>query len=203
MAQDFAKQRQGGTKARRKPAAATREQAAPGNHWGWYFSGFFSGILAVGIGWLGVARLDELRNSPAEEPAGTSEIEIPTIAFDFYSALENTEVAVVSPTTPDEPSSETAAGTTMPAPVETVARTSTDIQPYLVQAGSFVDRQDAENLRAQLILLNLSASISQGVVNGRTVYRVQSGPYTGRAAAEEARQILTANGIESIFLRPR
>jgi cell division protein FtsN len=200
MAQDFAKQRQGNAKPRRKTASATREQSAAPNLWGWYFAGFFSGILAVGIGWLGVIRLDEIRNTNVESPAGASEDATPEIAFDFYSALENTEVSVGAQQAPVEAEAEAVAPQQAE---EATTRPPSDTQAYIVQAGSFFDRQDAENLRAQLILLNLDANIAQGVVNGRTVYRVQAGPYSGRRAAEDVQRTLTANGIESIFLRPR
>jgi cell division protein FtsN len=204
MAQDFAKQRQGNTRQKRKTASATREEAASPNVWGWYFGGFFTGILAVGIGWLGVIRLDEIRSTPDTQPAGINESETPVIAFDFYSALENPDAAQASQTAPETAEAQAEQGVVEPAPIEeTVARVSGDNQVYLVQAGSFFDRQDAESLRARLILLNLSASIAQGVVSGRTVYRVQAGPYNGRRAAEDVQRTLTANGIESIFLRPR
>jgi cell division protein FtsN len=204
MAQDFAKQRQGNAKPRRKTASATREQVAAPNIWGWYIAGFFTGILAVGIGWLGVIRLDEIRSTADAQPAGTSEADTPEIAFDFYTALENPDATVATQETGEPSAGQAEQPVDDAAPTgESVARTGSDNQAYLVQAGSFFTRQDAENLRAQLILLNLDANIAQGVVNGRNVYRVQVGPYNGRRAAEDVQRTLTANGIESIFLRPR
>src|SRR5690606_38027650 len=69
----------------------------------------------------------------------------------------------------------TAAATPPPAlaatttPAATVASNAAgDTRQYLLQAGSFQDRQDAENRRAKIILLNLNANVVPGVVAGRT-----------------------------------
>ena len=199
MAHDFAKHKQPSAKAKRRMPAVSRTQPAPSSHWGWYFSGFLSGIVTVAIAWFGLVRLDELRTTPGETVAGNVEITTPDIAFDFYSALANSEVTVTESPVTSEPPATPAAPATVPVDTPQAQR---DSQVYLVQAGSFLARQDAENLRANLILLNLNSSISQGVVNGRTVYRVQAGPYTGRASAEETRELLSNNGIDSMLLRP-
>ena len=72
---------------------------------------------------------------------------------------------------------------------------------YLLQAGSFQNADDAERQRARIILLNMSASVAEGIVGGRTHYRVQVGPFAGRQSAEAARNLLSGNDIESIFLK--
>ena len=60
---------------------------------------------------------------------------------------------------------------------------------------------DAESRRARILLLNMHASIAEGIVVGRTHYRVQVGPIAGRQNAETARNLLAGNDIESILLR--
>lgn len=104
----------------------------------------------------------------------------------------------------------TAAATPPPAlaatttPAATVASNAAgDTRQYLLQAGSFQDRQDAENRRAKIILLNLNANVVPGVVAGRTWQRVQVGPFNGRQAAEAARALLSENNIDSIPLLVR
>ena len=74
---------------------------------------------------------------------------------------------------------------------------------YLLQAGSFQDREDAENRRVKILLLNMDASVVPGVVSGRTWYRVQVGPFNGRNLADAARDALSENNIDSIPLQLR
>jgi cell division protein FtsN len=110
-----------------------------------------------------------------------------------------------APPTETEPATTVATATTAPKtapPAATVAATpaAADARQYLLQAGSFQNRQDAESRRAKIILLNLNANVVPGVVAGRTWQRVQVGPFSGRQNAEAARALLSENNIESIPL---
>ena len=49
--------------------------------------------------------------------------------------------------------------------------------------------------------MNMNVTVSQGVVGGRTFYRVQVGPIAGRQNAQAARDILSGNGIDSMLLQ--
>ena len=104
------------------------------------------------------------------------------------------------------------AGNTAPATTSTTAEAPTaapelasaeEQRPvlYLWQVGSFQSREDAESLRARIILMNMNVTVSQGVVGGRTFYRVQVGPIAGRQNAQAARDILSGNGIDSMLLQ--
>ena len=104
------------------------------------------------------------------------------------------------------------AGDTAPATTSTTAEAPTaapelasaeEQRPvlYLWQVGSFQSREDAESLRARIILMNMNVTVSQGVVGGRTFYRVQVGPIAGRQNAQAARDILSGNGIDSMLLQ--
>ncbi|MDR2213309.1 MAG: SPOR domain-containing protein [Pseudomonadales bacterium] len=92
--------------------------------------------------------------------------------------------------------SSSTASSTAPA----AASAASDTRQYLLQAGSFQNRQDAESRRARILLLNLNASVVPGVVSGRTWQRVQVGPFNGRQSAEAARTLLAENNIDSIPL---
>ncbi len=71
---------------------------------------------------------------------------------------------------------------------------------YLLQAGSFRRAADADSLRAQLILLNLNAEVSQFNHNGEVWHRVIVGPFENHSAMSSARTSLLENGIESLLL---
>lgn len=66
----------------------------------------------------------------------------------------------------------------------------------IVQAGSYASQSDAEAQRAKLAMLGVNTRISQARVNGKTVYRVQTGALDNDAAAK-TRRTLQQNGVDS------
>ncbi|MGV3591231.1 MAG: SPOR domain-containing protein [Gammaproteobacteria bacterium] len=219
MAQDFAKQRSIPDPGKRRRAVS--KTPPPGNaNWSWFFSGLMSGIIISIAAYLGMLKLEEgaVEEAQATPVAGGPENQ-PT--YSFYEVLTQAEVPV------NVPSADTASGTVAASPPTTDAASNTapvnaasppdgtagdaaavqtaavETKPdlYLLQAGSFQNRQDAENQRARIILLNLNANIAEGIVGGRTHYRVQVGPFAGRPSADSARSLLAGSDIESIFLR--
>lgn len=209
MAQDYAKQRNPDAQRRRPVRAATRTAPSqPGTHWSWFFSGLMAGVIVAIAGYLGVVKLEADAAENAQLAQGSDNpAELPTFMFDFYNDLANAEVAVATPPPVPEAGAEVPAATTSPAaniaspaPVLAVAETTNN---YLLQAGSFQNRQDAENQRARIMLLNMNASVVPGVVSGRTFHRVQVGPFAGRPSTEAARDLLSENNIDSILLQIR
>lgn len=209
MSHDFAKQRQPqGTRPRQQRAATRTGETAHQAHWGWFLSGIFCGFLIVGIGYLGIIKLDTAVSETAQNAGSNNEPAArPTFDFGFYDELANAEVEVPQPVIPGE----VAADGVAPAPdAGTTAQTTTteaaavaqveDSVRYLLQAGSFQDREDAENRRVKILLLNMEANVVPGVVSGRTWYRVQVGPFNGRNLADVARDALSENNIDSIPL---
>lgn len=210
MAQDFAKQRNNPDGNKRKHSASKSPTSGNAN-WSWYFSGLMTGVIISIAAYLGVLKLGEGVTEGAQN-VQTNPEELPAFRFGFYNELANAEVAVNVPPVATEPGTDAVAGN--PAPATTSATTeaptatqdlaSADAQRpvlYLWQVGSFQNREDAESLRARILLMNMSVNVSQGVVNGRTFYRVQVGPIAGRQNAEAARDILSQNGIDSMLLQ--
>jgi len=66
---------------------------------------------------------------------------------------------------------------------------------WAVQAGSYADVGNARQVEAQLKSLGLAGSISLTETGGSVRYRVRSGPYASREAAEAARQRMQQNRI--------
>ena len=210
MSYDFAKQRQPqGTRSRQQRAATRTSETAQQGHWGWFLSGIFCGFLIVGIGYLGIIKLDTAASETAQNAGSTDEPATrPTFDFGFYDELANAEVEVPQPVIPGEAPADGAAPATDAAATAQTATTETaaavaqveDSVRYLLQAGSFQDREDAENRRVKILLLNMEANVVPGVVSGRTWYRVQVGPFNGRNLADVARDALSENNIDSIPL---
>jgi cell division protein FtsN len=72
---------------------------------------------------------------------------------------------------------------------------------YFVQAGAYARSEDAEQQRANLALMDLSAKITEREQAGRTVYRVPVGPYERKADADAAKEKLDASGVDSALVR--
>ena len=117
------------------------------------------------------------------DPQGESKLSV--LKFDFYTLLKDSEIIV-----PDGNQS-----------TESQNQPETDYT-YLLQAGSFINPRDAESLKIQLLLLNLTADIETFELNtGETVNRVLVGPFASRAKIASAKTKLAENNINSILLK--
>ena len=86
------------------------------------------------------------------------------------------------------------ANTTAPPP-------TADADQYLLQVGSFRAAGDAEQMKAQLALLGISARVQSVTVNDAAWHRVRVGPVNGARQAEAMRRRLADNGIESLVMK--
>ena len=75
-------------------------------------------------------------------------------------------------------------------------------ETYLLQAGSFQNPADADNLKAKLALLGLEASVEPANLAEKGVwYRVRIGPYNRIEEINRVRQQMAENGIEVSLVR--
>lgn len=73
---------------------------------------------------------------------------------------------------------------------------------YMLQAGSFRQRDDADKLRARLALLGVEASVQSVRMEGdETWHRVRVGPNASLRDIDKLRQRMSANNINSILLQ--
>jgi cell division protein FtsN len=109
--------------------------------------------------------------------------------FEFYKILPGAEEAKSGQVEKPEQKPEQKAP---PAATET----------FFLQAGSFQNADDADNLKARLALLGLEASVQQADVpdKGR-VFRVRLGPYRKPEDMNNARSQLAQNGIPATVIR--
>ncbi len=105
--------------------------------------------------------------------------------FDFYTLLRDSEVIVPEVAATQQPA--------MPAAEEYV---------FLLQTGSFKQLADADSLRAQLLMLNLTATVEAANMRpGETWYRVLVGPFDSNTNLADARTILAENRIDNLLLK--
>ncbi|MDG2176817.1 MAG: SPOR domain-containing protein [Gammaproteobacteria bacterium] len=189
MSQDFAKTRKTANKSsKKKPArSATRPASTENKPWSWFYSGLFTGILLSVIAYFLPAQLrpdQGASNNIAVNP-GEQTTEESGTDLDFYEYLPQAEVVV----------------NVVPVEIaESALQEEVDPVTYFLQAGSFLDPNDANELRARLILMNLETRIQDTNLRGRTWYRVQAGPFVGRNSVDTAQNTLIENNIDPIRL---
>ena len=76
-----------------------------------------------------------------------------------------------------------------------------DSGSYILQVGSFRENSDAEQMKARLALLGISARVQPVTVNGATWHRVRVGPLNGARQADTMRNQLANNGIDSLVMK--
>lgn len=120
--------------------------------------------------------------APAEEQPGKSR-------YDFFTVLPEMEVVVPE----QELSSQS-------QPAEEPSQQA-ESENYLLQVGSFRNQGDAEQMKARLALLGITARIQAVTVNDATWHRVRVGPVNGARQADEMRRRLDDNGIDSLVMK--
>ena len=72
---------------------------------------------------------------------------------------------------------------------------------YYLQAGAFLEKADAENTRAKLALMGVSAGIVERKNDNVTLHRVRIGPFAQIEAMNRVRSKLTDNGVDVAVVR--
>jgi cell division protein FtsN len=191
MAKDYAKarkpsgQRPRKTSTRRKPAAKARTMG-----WQLYIAGLFSGVFLSFLLYLGTLppTIDPATQATADSHA-PAKSEPPKPRFDFYTLLP--EQSVERPTAPID--------TATPQSV----KNTKNAEFYLLQTGSFKQREDADRRRAELILLGLEPNIEETNGDNGRWYRVYLGPFQSRAKLNKARSLTAAQNIDTLLLKRR
>jgi cell division protein FtsN len=135
----------------------------------------------------------DLAKTPAaaEQPAAAGDGKQ---RFEFYKMLTDKQGATVTPARP--------ADKTQTKPPATDNKTTAVFEPQILQAGSFSNVGDAENLRAKLALLGVEANIQSAAIPDKGVwYRVRVGPYKNADDMNHARSFLKQNGVDSTPMR--
>ena len=127
-------------------------------------------------------------DAPAPGPEATAVASVPAEPpkprFDFYTMLPQ----------------QTLDGPVEPAEVTTPPAGATE-ESYLLQAGSFRQREEADRRRAELLLLGLQPSVEESDSDTGHWFRVYLGPYNSHAQMTRARSLMAAQDIDSLLLK--
>ena len=190
--------------ARRKSGArgASRgRQGAPS--WLWLLAGV---LIGLGLAWYlfgkgyipqpGQEAVEETAPATGKAPASAEEL-VPKTGdnerpkYDFFTVLPEMEVVV--------PEQELSSKAQPQASTTTAAATGSE--RYLLQVGSFRAMSDADQLKARLALLGIVARVQSVTVNDAAWYRVRVGPVSSAREADEMRNRLADNGIDSLVMK--
>lgn len=111
--------------------------------------------------------------------------------FEFYTILSELEVFV------PEPEAEAKTKTTAQKPLNIPTSGS---KKYLLQAGSFKSKKDAERLKASLALLGVLSSIQSVNINQDNWHRVRIGPFSNPTLLRETLSTLKQNNIHAMTM---
>lgn len=205
--QDFAQKRRASSSASRKAPPKRQPPPPPRRPWGLAF------ISLVALGGLGVL-IYLLIQTPGGAPSSTAPVATPTAKAEKPAAAKPAPKPAAQP----EPTAETAKDgerfefynmlpkSTVETPevsaYKSTPKTAKLETRILLQAGSFRNSADAEQMRAQMILAglpNVSTSRSEGS-NG-IWYRVRTGPFNTRAEVNAATNKLYTLNIHPLEIR--
>ena len=118
---------------------------------------------------------------------------------DLISSLSNIEKTPAA----SQPSAPIAIpGTEAPKAAATPSASPKTQTTYYLQAGAFRSEQDAESVKARILLLGLPAEVQKGQSNGSTIHRVRVGPFSGIDEMNRSRSRLGEEKIASTVVRP-
>ena len=196
-------------KVRRKPVSTRSRRPIPG--WFWLLAGMLAGLAVAAVlylqgadrmgqdpGWLTHGESPPAPIAPAREPpAATPDAPAERSRFQFYELLPRDEVRIPesAPTPPPPPRA-------VPAPQP---QPQPQVRPeagsrVLLQTGSFRQFQQADEMKARLALLGLTANIREVRIDGQTFHRVYVGPFDSDAQVARALERLRSENIEALRL---
>ena len=193
--------------AARKARSATKPRSAPRKKGGqptppWLYAaaGLLIGAFLVLSLQFTAQRVDEVRQRQTQKAAERSANKKHTTfrreekaSYDFYTILPEIETVIPSRVDPVERS-------------KAYSSREPD-QPsikYLLQAASFDRSEEADKLRAKLVLNGFEAFVEKVTIQNRgDYYRVRVGPYVKYKDLEHADRKLSSLGIKAMRLRVR
>ena len=173
MPKDFAKQHR---------TAQPREPGLPRS--ALFLAGFVLGFFVCFLGalWYFIP-VTEPVTAKADRPVAQPEVKAEEMQWDFYEIFPRSVVPVVEEYT------------------ETGDKVTVDQFAWVLQAGSFLALDDANEMRAELILLGLDVSITTVKVSGQDRHRVIVGPFDTELGRNRAQDKLAQAQITSLAIK--
>ena len=173
-------------KKRNSRARGSAQQGRRTKLTGFSSKSFFAGIVVGILGTIGISLVPSLALDSATSSQRTNKTPGPdssSTRYEFWETLPTNDVTV----------------NTNPYKLSTTK--SAVAKEYLLQAGSFRKQDEAEALRAELILAGLAATTSEvRLVGEDRWFRVLVGPYTSPRETRKAMSALRTKEISALVL---
>jgi cell division protein FtsN len=187
------------------------------------FIGLALGLaLAAGVAYYlaksGISYQQPMVRDSAKDPGKSTRSE-PTSAekprFDFYRILPGLEEAKIQPKFPDRATPDRATVERAASPDKTIAKVderasaapgsekqARALERYWLQAGSFMNEADAENLKARLAFAGWEATVLPATLPDKTTrYRVRLGPYDNTDELTRMKNDLAGRGFDVAVIK--
>ena len=194
MSQDFAKRKKktGARKSAAKTSTVQRDHGgnqSRGKGLRMYFAGVLTGVFFSFIGYL-TTLSDPVTPGQDVDIKPQMPAEAPKPRFDFYTLLpeQTLEMDVEEELEPA-------------ADIRKPPATAAQQQLFLLQAGSFRQREDAERRRAELLLLGLEPTIEESRSDTGRWFRVYLGPFESQKSMSRARGLTANQNIDTLVLK--
>lgn len=135
--------------------------------------------------------------APAEATA--SEEEKPAPQIDLNKPLQGKSPAI--PSSSADPIADIATGK---SPADAAASAKADAKTevvFFVQTGAFPSQSEADAQKASLAMQGMQSQISEGLVDGKSVWRVRIGPFANVDDSGIVRSKLTGMGIKPAVIK--
>lgn len=186
MARDYAKRQQ--PKRTRRTSDKRKPKKKSGSGVSIFFTGFATGVFASFLVYLSTldSRPDPRPQAQVAAAETAGEKPVPKPRFDFYKLLPEQTIDVDVDPAPD---------------VSKPRNDATGRDVYVLQAGSFRQREDADRRRAELLLLSLAPTVEEASGENGRWFRVYLGPFETRSAMARARSLTANQDIETLLLK--
>lgn len=171
-------------KAKQKAATAENSKGRPLPGWVWMLTGLIIGLSATFF-----PKLNEKLSTTAENETVIAGAELETRDFTFYTLLP--EVDAVVDVTP------------MPNKSNSTQKVEATSLLFVLQVGSFRDKQEATRLKSQLHSLDIDANIQDVRIDGSQWFRVTIGPSHDKAQLTQVQKQLANKRINSRLFQVR
>ncbi len=115
--------------------------------------------------------------------------------FEFYRILPGTQEP-----TPDNPAHPPLPNDQMPEQPQ--GQLSAPADQFYLQIGAFQKTADADNIKAKLALMGVEASVQDVVIPDKgTLHRVRTGPYATPSEMNQARTLMSQNGVQATVIK--
>ena len=169
--------------AKRHTTMNSSAASVPG--WVWFLTGLVAGIFVSFLVYLWkIVPSDSQTTGLSVLPKAEPDQMVEEMQFDFYDLFPKSEVPIVEEYN-----------------TESLRADSDGPFAYLLQAGSFRSPNDADQLRAELILLGMEVFVKEVIIRGDKWYRVMVGPLYTDLDLNRTQDKLAEADIESIPLK--